>query len=139
MERINSVTLVKVLLVEDDPADQKLIKASLTNQKIADDLHIVNSAEEAPDFLYSCGACRNRNASPDLILLDPNMPEMEGREFLKHIKEDDGLKRIAVVIVSTSNSERNILDSYRLQAAGYVHKLVTLDEFMQVVGEIGDY
>ena len=100
---------------------------------------MVFSAEEAVDFLYSCGACRNRNASPDLIPVDPNMPEMEGREFLKHIQEDDGLNRNAVVVLSTTNSERNILDSYRLQAAGYVHKLVTLDEFMQVVGEIGDY
>ena len=67
---MNNVTPVTVLLVEDDPADQKLIKASLKNQRIANDVYSVNSAEEALDFLYSRGVYKNRNTSPDLILLD---------------------------------------------------------------------
>jgi CheY-like chemotaxis protein len=128
-----------MLLVEDDPADQKLIKASLKNQRIANDLVVVNNAEEALDFLHSRGDYRGRTALPDLILLDLNMPGMGGKEFLKQIKADEGLKHIPVVILTTSNSERDILDSYRLQAAGYVHKPVALDEFKQVMGEIEDY
>ncbi len=136
---MNNVTPVTVLLVEDDPADQKLIKASLKNQRIANDVYSVNSAEEALDFLYSRGVYKNRNTSPDLILLDLNMPGMGGKEFLKHIKGDGGLKQIPVVILSTSNSERDIIDSYRLQAAGYVRKPTSLNELMQIMGEIGEY
>ena len=128
-----------ILLVEDDPADQKLIKTSLKNQRIANELHIVSSAEEGLDFLYSRGHYSGGTASPDLILLDLNMPGMGGKEFLKQIKAAEGLKQIPVVILTTSNSERDIIDSYRLQAAGYVHKPVTLDEFIQIMGEIEDY
>jgi len=67
------------------------------------------------------------------------MPGMGGKEFLKQIKADESLKRVPVVILTTSNAERDIIDSYRLQAAGYVHKPVTLDEFKQVIVDIGDY
>jgi len=74
-----------------------------------------------------------------LILLDLNMPGMGGKEFLKQIKADEVLKQIPVVILTTSNAERDIMDSYKLQAAGYVHKPVSLDEFKQVMGEIEDY
>ena len=134
-----NVAALTILLIEDDLADQKLIKTSLTNQKIANDLYIANSGEEALDFLlfrkgYSGGPTR-----PDLILLDLNMPGMGGKEFLRQVKADDDLKQIPVVILTTSNSERDIMDSYRLQAAGYVHKPVSLEEFKQVMGEIEDY
>ena len=128
-----------ILLVEDDPADQKLIKMSLRDQKVTSELCTVNNAEEALDFLSSRGSYSNQAIPPDLILLDLNMPGMGGKELLKHIKIDEDLKQIPVVIVTTSNSERDILDSYRLQAAGYVHKPSTLEEFKRVMAEIGDY
>ena len=136
---MNRVAPLTILLIEDDPADQKLIKASLKNQRIANDLYIVNSAEEALDFLHSRGDYTSENTLPALMLLDLNMPGMGGKEFLKQIKGDETLKQIPVVILTTSSSERDIVDSYRLQAAGYVHKPVTLDEFKQVMGEIEDY
>ncbi len=139
MGRMHSMTPLAILLVEDDPADQKLIKASLRNQRIANDMFMVNSAEEALDFLHSRGDHGSGATRPDLILLDLNMPGMGGKEFLKQVKADEGLKQIPVVILTTSNSERDIVDSYRLQAAGYVHKPVTLDEFKQVMGEIEEY
>ncbi len=136
---MNKIPPLAILLVEEDPADQKLIKASLKGQKIANDLSIVGNAEEALDFLYSRGGYSGGTTRPDLILLDLNMPGMGGKEFLRRIKADEGLKQIPVVILTTSNSEIDIVDSYRLQAAGYVHKPTTLDEFDQVMREIEDY
>ena len=128
-----------ILLVEDDPADQKLIKTSLKDQRIANDLQIVNSGEEGMDFLCCRGEYSNGTPRPDLILLDLNMPGMGGKEFLKRIKEDESLKQFPVVILTTSNSERDIIDSYKLQASGYVNKPVTLDGFKEVMEKIEEY
>jgi len=128
-----------ILLVEDDPADQKLIKTSLQNQRIINDLYIVNSGEEALDFLHCCGDYSGGMPQPALILLDLNMPGMGGKEFLKQIKDDEELKHIPVVILTTSDSERDVIDSYRLQASGYVNKPFTLDEFKQVMDKIKEY
>ena len=128
-----------ILLIEDDPADQKLIKTSLKNQKIANDLRVVNSGEEGLDFLHHCGNYASEIAWPDLILLDLNMPGMGGKEFLRQMKGDENLKHIPVVILTTSDSERDIIETYRLQASGYVKKPVTLDEFRQAMGKIEEY
>jgi len=130
---------ITILLVEDDPADQKLIKTSLKNQRLANDLYVVSSGEEGIDFLHQCGDYSNGCPRPDLILLDLNMPGMGGKEFLKRIKNDENLKQIPVVILTTSDSERDIIDSYKLQASGYVHKPVTLDEFKGVMEKIEAY
>jgi len=111
----------------------------LKNQGIGSELHISNTAEEALDFLYSGEDTNDGNPHPDLILLDLNMPGMGGKEFLKQIKADESLKHIPVVILTTSNAEPDIIDSYRLQAAGYIHKPVTLGAFKQAVDEIGKY
>ena len=136
MVRIEPLT---ILLVEDDPADQKLIKTSMKNQRIANELRIVNSGEEALDFLQHGGDYSDDCPRPDLILLDLNMPGMGGKEFLKRIKDDENFKQIPVVILTTSDSERDILDSYKLQASGYVNKPVTLDEFKKVMERIKEY
>ncbi len=130
---------VTILLVEDDLADQKLIKNTLQNQKVANELHAVCSGEEALDFLHHRCDYAGGTDQPDLILLDLNMPGMGGKEFLRRIKDDEGLKQIPVIILTTSNSERDILDSYKLQAAGYVHKPVTLEQFKQVMQKIEQY
>ena len=112
---------------------------SLRNQKVSSELYIVNNAEEALYFLSLKESYKDQTIPPDLILLDLNMPGMGGKELLKHIKIDEDLKQIPVVIVTTSNSESDILDSYKLQAAGYIHKPSTLEEFKRVMAEIGDY
>ena len=130
---------ITILLVEDDPADQKLIKTSLKYQRIANDLYVVSSGEEGIDFLYHHGDYSNGCPRPDLILLDLNMPGMGGKEFLKRIKDDENFKQIPVVILTNSESERDILDSYKLQASGYVNKPVTLDEFKKVMEKIEAY
>ena len=136
MEKIRPAT---ILLVEDDPGDQKLIKVSLKNQKIANELYIVGSGEEAMDFLYHRGNYSAETPLPDLILLDLKMPGMGGKEFLRRIKQDEKMKKIQVVILTSSDSEKDILDSYNLQASGYVKKPVELEDFKRVMKEIEAY
>jgi len=128
-----------ILLVEDDLADQKLIKISLRNEKIANDPYTVQTGEEGMDFLYRRGKYSEDTPQPDLILLDLNMPGMGGKEFLRRIKEDEGLKQIPVVILTTSEAEKDIIDSYKLQASGYVHKPVTLEEFKEAMKKLKAY
>jgi chemotaxis family two-component system response regulator Rcp1 len=130
---------ITILLVEDDPADQKLIKTSLLDQKIANELHIVGSGEEALDYLHHRGNYTEASPFPELILLDLNMPGMGGKEFLKRVKAEDNLKQLPVIILTTSESERDILDSYNLQASGYVNKPVSLEDFKKVMERIGEY
>ncbi|NQE45139.1 putative methanogenesis regulatory protein FilR2 [ANME-1 cluster archaeon GoMg2] len=130
---------VAVLLVEDDPGDQKLVKVSLKKQRIANELYIVSSGEEGLDFLYQRDKCSSGVPRPDLILLDLNMPGMGGKEFLRRMKEDEDLKTIPVVILTTSDSDQDILDSYNLHACGYVKKPVDMEEFRDVIKEIGEY
>jgi len=128
-----------ILLVEDDLADQKLIKISLRNEKIANDLYSVQTGEEGLDFLYHSGSYSDGTPQPDLILLDLNMPGMGGKEFLRRVKEDERLKQIPVVILTTSDAEKDIIDSYKLQASGYVHKPVTLEEFKEAMKKLKEY
>ena len=125
--------------MEDDLADQKLIKISLRNEKIANTPYTVQSGEEGMDFLHHRGQYSDGTPQPDLILLDLNMPGMGGKEFLRRIKEDEELKQIPVVILTTSEAEKDILDSYKLQASGYVHKPVTLEEFKVAMKKLKEY
>lgn len=136
---MNELMPANILLVEDDPGDQKLVKISLKDDNIANDLHIVSNGKEAFDYLRHRGDYSNGAPRPDLILLDLNMPEMDGKEFLKQIKSDEDLKSIPVVILTTSSSEKDILEGYNLQASGYVNKPPDLMEFKQVIKNIEEY
>lgn len=127
-----------ILLVEDDPADQKLVKASLRSERIVNKLYVVNSGEEGMDFLHR-RSNYNGAPQPDLILLDLNMPGMGGKKFLKWVKEDENLKQIPVVILTTSGAEKDIIDGYKLQASGYVHKPVTLEDFKGAMEKLNEY
>ena len=136
---MENLTFAKIMLVEDDPGDQKLIKNSLLDQKIGNHLFIVETAEDALDYLAASKAGDVECPKPDLILLDLNMPGMGGKEFLKRIKADDELDTIPVVILTTSDSDQDILESYKLHASGYIKKPVTLDGFKQVMRELEEY
>jgi CheY-like chemotaxis protein len=136
---VPNIETLNILIVEDDMADQKLIKSMMGKQDLAYNLCVARSAEEALDALNS-GKCSNGDfAQPDLIILDLNMPGMGGREFLKHIKADEALKQIPVVILTCSDSEADILESYRLQAAGFITKPAGLVELERVIREIVEY
>lgn len=127
-----------ILLVEDDPADQKLIRISLEEQELASNLHIAQSGEEALEFLCRRGKYVGA-PRPDLILLDLNIPGMGGKEFLRRIKEDQNLRQIPVVVLTISEAEKDIVDSYKLYASGYVHKPMTLKELEKAMEKLKEY
>jgi len=125
--------------VEDDPGDRKLITVSLKNQRIGNKVYTADSGEEAMDFLYQRGKYSDGAPQPDLILLDLNMPGMGGKEFLIRIKGDEKMKTIPVIILTSSDSDEDILDTYNLHASGYVKKPVKLDDFKRVMKQINEY
>lgn len=122
-----------ILIVEDDLGDQKLIKAAISAAKQPVMIHSASSAEEAVEFLRLKVTEGDAESLPDLILLDLNMPGMGGREFLRRLKVDDVLRHIPVVVLTSSKAERDIVDSYRLQAAGYFHKPASLLELKDLM------
>jgi two-component system, chemotaxis family, response regulator Rcp1 len=127
-----------ILLVEDDPADVELTQYTIAKSKILTDMHVVGDGAEALAFLRHEGKYADA-PRPDLILLDLNMPRMDGRTFLAEMKSDEHLKSIPVVILTTSQSDEDIFRSYKLGANCYVTKPVGLDQFTQVVNAIQDF
>jgi CheY-like chemotaxis protein len=136
---VTSLKPVVILLVEDELGDQKLITQSLSSQKISNQIQIVESGEEALEYLSHCKISEKEWPRPDLILLDLCMAGMGGKEFLKIIKSDPDLDTIPVVILTTSDSEEDIHDSYKLGAAGYVKKPVLLEDFQRVMADLHEY
>ena len=126
-----------ILLVEDDPADVELTQYTIAKAKVWIDLH-VGDGVEALAFLRREGKYADA-PRPDLILLDLNMPRMDGRNFLSELRADDNLKGIPVVVLTTSQTDEDILKSYQLGANCYVTKPVGLDEFTKVVDAIEDF
>lgn len=136
---MENLKVVHILLVEDDPGDQKLIRNSLLEQKITNELSVAESAEEALDYLSQSVTGDKDRPFPDLILLDLNMPGMGGKEFLKRIKADDRFDTIPVVILTTSDSDQDIIETYKLHAAGYIKKPVTLQGFQEIMCQLENY
>ncbi|MEO8754151.1 MAG: response regulator [Casimicrobiaceae bacterium] len=129
---------VRILLVEDSPGDVRLMQETFRETNVAIELHVVIDGVEAMAFLRRTGSHADAER-PDLILLDLNLPRMDGREVLAHIKEDAGLKTIPVVILTTSDAEADIVNSYQLQANCYLSKPVQLDSFEGLVRSINDF
>jgi CheY-like chemotaxis protein len=129
---------IDVLLVEDSPGDIRLTREVFHEANRAIRLHVATDGVEAMAYLRREGI--NLNAPrPELILLDLNLPKMDGRAVLMHIKEDDSLKMIPTVILTTSDAEADIVKSYQLQANCYLTKPVQLDAFEAVVKSINDF
>jgi CheY-like chemotaxis protein len=129
---------LQVLLIEDSPGDVRLTQEAFRESHSDIDLHVATDGVEAMAFLRKQGV--NAEApSPDLILLDLNLPRMDGREVLAYIKEDDELKSIPTVILTTSRSESDVLTSYALQANAFLNKPVELDAFESLVQSIHDF
>jgi len=124
-------TPVEVLLVEDNPGDVRLTREALRDAKVRNTLHVASDGVEAMAFLRRADAPR-----PDVILLDLNLPKMNGREVLQEIKRDPALQDIPVVVLTTSQAEQDIVESYRLRANAYVTKPVGLQQFLAVVQSI---
>jgi CheY-like chemotaxis protein len=129
---------VEILLVEDNEGDIGLIEEVLEEAKIRNSLHIAKDGEEAMLFLHGEGRFSG-SPRPDVILLDLNLPKKDGREVLREIKEDDALKNIPVVILTTSGAEKDILKSYDLHANAYVTKPLDFDQFIMVIKSIANF
>jgi chemotaxis family two-component system response regulator Rcp1 len=129
---------VNILLVEDNPADVRLTKEALIEGKVRNTMKVVKDGVEALAFLRQEGKYKDE-ILPDLILLDLNMPRMDGREVLEIIKNDHGLKRIPVVILTTSNDEQDVLATYNNHANCYITKPVELDNFLEVINTIEEF
>jgi chemotaxis family two-component system response regulator Rcp1 len=129
---------IEILLVEDSPGDVRLTKEALQGGKVANNLHVVEDGEEAIQFLRHQGKHKNA-VRPDLILLDLNLPKKDGREVLREIKKDDNLKRIPVVVLTTSSAEEDIIKTYDNYANCYVTKPMGFDQFIDAIKSIEDF
>jgi chemotaxis family two-component system response regulator Rcp1 len=129
---------IEILLVEDSPGDVRLTQEAFRTANGSIHMHVARDGVEAMAFLKRQGAHAHA-PRPDLILLDLNLPKMDGREVLAHIKQDEGLKSIPTVILTTSESEVDIVKSYELQANCYLSKPVQLDAFESLVKSINDF
>jgi len=129
---------IEVLLVEDSPGDVRLTREAFREANPTIHLHVASDGVEAMAFLRHEGV-HTQVPRPDLILLDLNLPKMDGREVLAHIKEDASLKTIPTVILTTSVAEGDIARSYQLQANCYLNKPVQLDAFVSLVKSINDF
>ena len=132
------VKSINILLVEDNPGDADLARVALDGSKMNNSLEVVGDGEKAIAFLRREGPYADA-PRPDLILLDLNLPKKDGRQVLAEIKSDPGLKRIPVVILTTSRAEEDILRTYDLHANCYITKPIDLGPFLHVVRSIEDF
>ena len=132
---VNENRPVEILLVEDNPGDERLTREALKEGKVYNNLHWVKDGVEAMEFLLRKGKYAEA-PRPDIILLDLNLPKKDGREVLQDIKNDAELKRIPVVVLTTSKAEEDVLRTYNLHANCYVTKPVDLEKFIVVVRSI---
>ena len=129
---------IEILLVEDNPGDVRLIQEALRDGKVWNNPHVVTDGEAALDFVYRRGPF-TQAPRPDMVLLDLNLPKKDGREVLAVIKSDPDLKRIPVVMLTTSKEEEDVHRAYNLAANCYVTKPVEFEEFMKVIRAIEDF
>jgi CheY-like chemotaxis protein len=130
---MNSRRKFPILIADDDPEDRLLIKEALEESRVANEIHFVNDGEQLLQYL------RTTDVKPGLILLDLNMPRMDGREALREIKNDAELKRIPVIILTTSKAEEDIYRTYDLGVNSFVTKPVTFASLVKTIAEIGHY
>ena len=134
----DALRAIEILMVEDNPGDVRLTREALKGGKVLNQLHVVEDGVAALDFLYRRPPHQNA-PRPDLILLDLNLPKMDGREVLAKIKSDDSLKIIPVVVLTTSQAEEDVLRAYRLSANCYVTKPVDLHQFNRIVQAVEEF
>jgi CheY-like chemotaxis protein len=129
---------IEILLVEDNAGDARLAQEALKDSKILNNVHVAEDGVEAMAFLHRQGKFAE-SPRPDMVLLDLNLPKKDGRQVLSEIKSDEVLRRIPVVILTTSKAEEDIAKSYDLHANCYITKPIDLEQFMKVVKSIEDF
>jgi two-component system, chemotaxis family, response regulator Rcp1 len=135
---IDAVIPAQILLVEDSPGDIRLTREALRDAKIANELQVVGDGEAALDFLHQRGPYADM-PRPDIVLLDLNLPRKDGREVLQEMKADEELRRIPVIVLTTSVAEGDVLRSYDLHVNAFVTKPLDLAGFVQVVRSIESF
>ncbi len=130
-----------ILLVEDDPGDQELTRRALRESKICNELCLVEDGEEALDYLFRRGRYEAPSDSPrpDLILLDLNLPRVDGREVMKQINADSELRMIPVVVLTISQQEEDIIRSYELVCNSFIIKPIDMNQFIRVIKYLEEY
>jgi chemotaxis family two-component system response regulator Rcp1 len=129
---------VEILLIEDNPGDVRLISEGLRGSRIVNHISVVYDGEAASDFLFKKGKYANA-PTPDIILLDLNLPKKDGRKLLAEIKKDETLQRIPVVVLTSSNADADITMAYQLHANSYLQKPLDLSEFMAMIQSFEQY
>lgn len=137
----DSSTTVVILLADDDPDDRMLTTRALKRNRLANEIRTVNDGEELMDYLYQRGRYAEQETAPrpGLILLDLNMPRMDGRDALREIKSDPILRRIPVIVLTTSEAEVDILRSYDLGVNAFVTKPITFDGLADAIKALGEF
>lgn len=135
---LDRARLVRILLIEDSPADIELTRQALAEARIANEVTVVSDGEAASDYLHRRSPYESV-PRPDLILLDLNLPKKDGRELLSEIKTDDSLRAIPVVVLTTSASDEDVLYAYREHVNSYMRKPVRLLDFINIVRTIEQY
>lgn len=132
---------IVILMADDDADDRMLAKEALEESRVINDLRFVEDGEALMDYLCRRGKYADEDASPrpGLILLDLNMPKKDGREALKEIKDDPELRRIPIVVMTTSQAEEDIFRSYDLGASSFITKPVTFDRLVELMKTLGNY
>jgi chemotaxis family two-component system response regulator Rcp1 len=130
--------IVEILLVEDNPGDVRLISEGLNKSRIVNHISVVYDGEEASDFLFKKGRYEQA-PTPDIILLDLNLPKKDGRKLLAEIKHTETLQRIPVVVLTSSNAEADITMAYQLHANSYLQKPLDLAEFTAMIQSFEQY
>lgn len=138
MEKRSELKPIEILLVEDNLADVRLTQEALKEGKVCNNLHIVQDGVEALEYLRRQGKFADVSL-PDIILLDLNLPKKDGREVLEEIKVDPELKRIPVVVLTTSKADEDIMKVYDLHANCYISKPVDLEQFIEVIKSIESF
>lgn len=129
---------VRILLVEDNPGDVILTKEALQHSRIANEISVAKDGEQAIDMLFKKGEYKEYHL-PELILLDINLPKINGKEVLAKIKDNDLLKVIPVIMLTTSNADNDITEAYQHHANCYIVKPVNIDKFLEVIGSIKNF
>jgi CheY-like chemotaxis protein len=129
---------IEILLAEDNPGDVRLTEKALDHGNIINNLHVVENGVEAIAFLRQEGDYADK-PRPDLVLLDLNMPKKDGREVMAEMKDDSSLRRIPVVVLTSSEAEEDVVRSYELNANAYLTKPVDFDGFVDIVKRIEDF
>lgn len=136
-----NVNIVEILLVEDNPDDVKLTLHALRKYHLANNIQVAADGEEALEFLFCRGKYSDRSMLqvPKVILLDLKLPKVDGIEVLKEIKSDATLRKIPVVVLTSSKEDRDIIDAYELGVNSYIVKPVEFDEFVKAISNVGLY